>query len=181
MSNAVKFLLLRTIEKLMIEKSIEEITIGDILKSSGVSRSTFYRYFSDKYALYNWVFGSYVDELISDGIHLSFRSFLHELILHILEKSKYYENAILYTGQNSFYEYFTERISEYFSLQLFAMHCQDLPIEKRYFIRYHCGAILRVLYEWIRLDYKESPQEICDIIVSAIRGENTYYSDPFFQ
>lgn len=44
-------LLINTMEKLLSERKFEDITINNICESSLVTRSTFYRYFTDKYEL----------------------------------------------------------------------------------------------------------------------------------
>lgn len=43
--------LINTMEKLLTERKFEDITINDICERSMVTRSTFYRYFDDKYQL----------------------------------------------------------------------------------------------------------------------------------
>jgi AcrR family transcriptional regulator len=45
-----------SIKKLMESASLEHITVTDIVKDSGLTRQTFYRYFHDKYDLVNWCF-----------------------------------------------------------------------------------------------------------------------------
>lgn len=44
-------LLITTMEKLLTEQKFENITINDICEQALVTRSTFYRYFNDKYEL----------------------------------------------------------------------------------------------------------------------------------
>lgn len=180
MKNAISFLLLSTIEDLISDKTITEVSVEDILRISGVSRSSFYRYYLDKYDLCNQVLGSYVKELIDAGLYKDFGAFLYALLLHIKEKSKFYKNAFSYIGQNSLYRYFNEKISEHLSLQIFGSHWFDLPTEKYYFVKYLYGATLAVLLEWLDSNCKEDPREICNIIVTTMRSKNNYSIDCLF-
>lgn len=41
-------------ERLLATKTLEEITVADIVAESGLSRSNFYNHFTDKYDLVNW-------------------------------------------------------------------------------------------------------------------------------
>ncbi len=57
-----KQLLSETLEELLISKSVEDIYVSDIVKKSGVSRTTFYRHFLDKYDLLSYMY----DEICKD-------------------------------------------------------------------------------------------------------------------
>ena len=51
-------LLMKALLDLLAEMPFEKISLTDICRVSMVSRSTFYRYFEDKYDLVNWYFQS---------------------------------------------------------------------------------------------------------------------------
>lgn len=44
-------LLFGALSKLLHEKSLDKLSVIDIIRESGVCRATFYRYYSDKYDL----------------------------------------------------------------------------------------------------------------------------------
>lgn len=46
-----KDLLSLTLQELLIRRSFEEITVGELLETSGISRATFYKHFYGKEAL----------------------------------------------------------------------------------------------------------------------------------
>ena len=48
-ATSTKQLVYESLSKLLLIKSIENLTVNDIIRSSGVSRATFYRHFLDKY------------------------------------------------------------------------------------------------------------------------------------
>ena len=47
----IRSVLIEACSKLMMERTIEKITVAEILDQAGVSRATFYKYFRDKYEL----------------------------------------------------------------------------------------------------------------------------------
>ncbi len=53
------------LNELVNEKSLDKISVGQIVSLAGVSRSTFYRNFYDKYALMN----SYYDSVLEDSLY----------------------------------------------------------------------------------------------------------------
>lgn len=44
----------QAVERLLTTRTLEEITVADIVAESGLSRSNFYNHFTDKYDLINW-------------------------------------------------------------------------------------------------------------------------------
>lgn len=75
----------------------ERITLTDLCSASLVPRSTFYRYFEDKYDLLQFCLLTLVEELgLTDDVIFmrsseSLRSFLHILIDHINENLRIYQ------------------------------------------------------------------------------------------
>ncbi|MBQ9969960.1 MAG: TetR/AcrR family transcriptional regulator [Oscillospiraceae bacterium] len=55
----IKNLLITSLEEQLKRKHIDSITVNDIIADVGVSRTTFYRHFEDKFALVNWIYGQY--------------------------------------------------------------------------------------------------------------------------
>ncbi len=47
--------LAKSLKKFMLSKSLNKITVTDIIKDCGVNRKTFYYHFSDIYALLKWI------------------------------------------------------------------------------------------------------------------------------
>ena len=45
-----------TLKELAAKKTLEKITTEEIVKAAGVSRQTFYKFFSDKYDLAFWCY-----------------------------------------------------------------------------------------------------------------------------
>lgn len=53
-----------SIKKIMATKSLDKITVKEIVDDSSMTRQTFYRYFHDKYDLVNWYFDKLAQQTI---------------------------------------------------------------------------------------------------------------------
>lgn len=63
-----------SLKELMRKKSLEKITVSDIVKNCGLNRQTFYYHFKDKYDLVNWIFNKEIVSalsVVSDGVDWS--------------------------------------------------------------------------------------------------------------
>ena len=74
----------------------EQLTLTDICSTALISRSTFYRYFEDKYDLLHYCLGSLVEELglNEDVIYLTNRSSVRDFLMILVRLVG--ENRILY-------------------------------------------------------------------------------------
>ena len=60
--DSTRYLFAQSIKDLMAKQSLDKMTVTDIVKHSGMTRQTFYRYFKDKYDLVNWYFEKLADK-----------------------------------------------------------------------------------------------------------------------
>lgn len=59
-------MLREALKDLLEEKTLDEISVSEICERSTVRRATFYRHFSDKYALYEWSMNEGMREFLAD-------------------------------------------------------------------------------------------------------------------
>ena len=79
-------LLMKALLDLLAEMPFEKISLTDICRVSMVSRSTFYRYFEDKYDLVNWYFQSGITRfLVELSAYSSWNALLAALETYFLE------------------------------------------------------------------------------------------------
>ncbi|MDO4548101.1 MAG: TetR/AcrR family transcriptional regulator [Clostridia bacterium] len=97
-------ILVQTIKELMENQLLDDITVKDILDSSGLSRPTFYKYFFDKQDLMTYVF----KKELADPFFWDFSKGLHErevlFLKHLAKNRNFYLNALKTSGQNSLYD-----------------------------------------------------------------------------
>ncbi|NLV98905.1 MAG: hypothetical protein GX034_03820 [Clostridiaceae bacterium] len=149
------------------DREFDEITVRDISRVSGLSRTTFYNHFLDIYDLAFFVF-----ELESiDAVNLMFeednfiKSFT-ESMKFMRKNKKFYEKVVKLGGPNSFVSNYYKKVmkhtKEYYRNQYLTEEV-EFALEI-----YWIGATLR-LEKWIKDDMKESPEKM---------GENFYKSMP---
>ena len=92
----------RALCDLLDEGDFAKITVGDILARAGVSRTTFYRCFADKYDVVHWSYKRYKNIYVKecDQYH-SFETALAAQLRFLRENQRYYVQALRYLGQNS--------------------------------------------------------------------------------
>lgn len=148
-------------------REFDEITVRDISRVSGLSRTTFYNNFLDIYDLAFFVF-----ELESiEAVNLMFeednfvKSFTESM--RFMRKNKnFYEKVVKLEGPNSFAKNYYKKVlkhtREYYRNQYLTEEV-EFALEI-----YWTGATLK-LENWIKGDMKESPEKM---------GENFYKSMP---
>ena len=98
-------LLMTALLDLLAEMPFEKISLTDLCRVSMISRSTFYRYFEDKYDLLHYCVNMYIEGLrpVEDLIHFksidSLRQFLEYLIAQVNENITLYRR-IYQTNKN---------------------------------------------------------------------------------
>ena len=64
MPNRTKEMLAESLMKLLARRTLDKITIQDIVDDCGYNRQTFYYHFHDIYDLIDWIFAAQTQELI---------------------------------------------------------------------------------------------------------------------
>lgn len=149
--------------------SLQDISVKDILEKCGLSRPTFYRYFSDKYDVVNWSYTYYVEELTDlygKSAAISNENLLRRFIRFFYDKRNYFYKVMDYVGQNSFYDHYLSCLTRWYAAvrDQSAGEAAPLSVEERYMLLYFAAGISRMLKEWLLGGCKESPEQILEII-----------------
>lgn len=156
-------LLIVTVKQLLEKKKFDELTVQDILDASGISRGTFYRYFSDKYDVVNTYYKEYVTENILskfDGTnHISITT---EILNFIYENKSYFSNIAFVEGQNSFCEFLYD-----FSYLAYKTNClhnskqNELSEEQLFKLDLITFQQVYQFKKWVSEGCKTSPDDVC--------------------
>lgn len=95
--------IIQSFRELAKEKLLEEISVNDIIQESKVSRSTFYRYFKDKYDVMEQDYCEQVRQ-IGERDELSWQEIQLKIAQFYWLHREYYCNLMASYGQNSFFE-----------------------------------------------------------------------------
>lgn len=154
---------------LMDKKEYEKIKISDIVKTAGVSRMTFYRYYETK------------EDALSDYFHEIVAGYIRECrtekigrfhdrssIVHALKYFDQYEIFISKLVQAKLQYILWNAMNDYMSRRIMPKY--KIPEYELYF---YGGALLNVFLKWQQDGKKESAEEIAQTIITSMGLEKT--------
>ena len=94
--------------RLISEVDFHKISVEMIMKESGVSRSTFYRYFRDKYDVMNANFKNILDYYVTPGRCSNYRDLCFHMFSYAQDNLKAFKRALDSTGFNSLSNFISE-------------------------------------------------------------------------
>ena len=164
-----------TIEQAMVqllkEKSFEYISTVELAKTAGISRSSFYTHYKDKYDLIERYQQGLFQKL--ETIFEEYYNDRQQAILNVLD---FLESEPLFSALLS--ENGTREIQTFLRHKFQMMRHQELQerfnnkefsqIEKEYNSVYLTNALFGVVQMWIARGKKESPQQMTDFLLKML-------------
>lgn len=152
------------------DKNIKDITIRMLTEKAGISRATFYRYFADIYAVYEYI-EQFVFEKLEDGISVSMETlelqdaFIDRISAVYQQWREYLEVLFKEDGRNSF----AIKVKEKGKATL--MERLDLPLEDKktsYVLDYYMTAVVTVAGRWINHPEELSRKELGEVLKGLV-------------
>lgn len=150
---------------LMQRRTIEELTVGDILEQAHVSRSSFYRHYRDKYELLTTSYKHILESTYLRCLHGSpWKKSATSLYTVLAEHPAFFKHALASTGPNSLRQYICDISMECYE-EIFRQHGQDLRGDWRLFtaVKSHIYGTCEITCEWAQEGMRHSPQEMIDL------------------
>lgn len=172
-----KEILAESLQELLKNRSFSDITVQDITNKSGTSRTTFYRHFSDKYELMNWIFKNKIDQYINNNPEIRFwRKLFFDILYYLKEKQAYFSIVAMNTGQNSFSEFIYLHALDYCTKQLKKeMGIDELPNEIFLSAKQYCAGNTYIMLDWLRRGAKEPPDCIAALLCDSMPQSLSIY------
>ena len=160
----------QTMIRLMDETSFDDIRVTDIVREAGVSRMTYYKYYTSKLD----VLKDYLQEMILEYDRERKQKFpgtffTYDQLLHCIRYFLRYRSVFQILSRTSQYSLIATSINQYIS-------CSMLPESQmdEYAMYYYCGAIVGIFFRWMSNGRPASPealaQEFCRL--SGLPGKN---------
>lgn len=161
-----KEVLAASLENILERKSFEKTTVEDIINECGVSRTTFYRHFTDKYELMNWVYKNHVDNFNKANPEISsWRNMVLDVCHFIDGKQNYFGHIVRFTGQNSFNDFLFGYSVRYCEDRLQkAAGYQRVPEEMIISAEMYVAGTEHALLDWIKSDYRLPPEKFSNLL-----------------
>ena len=153
------------LQDLLEKKDLDNIYVSDIIEVAGISKSTFYRYFQDKYDLAIWCYVDLLDKLIGENVSFDgIKKIADQELEYMSSNRQFFKKLFDYKGQNSFAKYYMENALVSAENICRKKHCRGLSQEEKYTIIYHTSGMLSVVDTWLHEDKTTSVEQLSNLI-----------------
>lgn len=171
---STEYTLRRCMRKLIRQKKLSTITVSDICEMAQIGKRTFYRYYADKYALFE---DTYVKEFFYK-LNITEDTYLYDIYEHMAEQmykeQEFFSHAIASREQNGFWDVVSDLVFPY----VHRLVTSDPYIDrsKEYYIRKDTEIALHHFEVWIQNGFRQSPKELVGYIrmCNALHGKWQY-------
>ena len=156
------------IEKAFVEllqlHAISEITVSDLIKLTGLNRSTFYANYTDIFDLADQVRQKLEQEfgnLFADYDYFNERSGALRMFRHIKENQLFYQTyfKLCYDDQHLISTYDAKRAEQ-----------EHIASNLKYHIEFFRNGLNAIIKLWLKDDCRESPEEMAEVLKQEYRG-----------
>ncbi len=166
-----KEILAESFRELAENKSIDKITVQEIVDNCDYSTATFYRHFKDKYDLIAWDYAHKAEEIMArlSANDTRWRQTLMDWAGYFQTEKEYLANLFLHTsGHDSFIQYMAEIHYRALMKHLLAISGQN-ELDKKISLlaRSYCLGTVCLSCEWILGKYDVTPGEMAEIYENA--------------
>lgn len=162
-----KEILVDSFRELAGSKSIDKITIQEIVDNCDYSPATFYRHFKDKYDLIAWDYArgtAHIMDPLGDGSYAWELTLLMGARRYAGEKD-YLKNLLLHTtGHDAFIRYMTEINYEALKKHILSVSgLRELDEKTDMYVRIYCLGTVNLSCEWILGRYTATPEALAEV------------------
>ena len=167
-----KEILAESFQELAAVKSVDKITIQDIVDNCGYSPATFYRNFKDKYDLIAWEHARSVAKIVdqTSADDYLWKQTLYDGARLYNENRDYLVNLLKHTsGHDSFMRYMTEINSAALEKYILSVNGnQELTHEEMMYVKMYCHSIVGLACEWMLGEIDTTLEEIAKVYERSI-------------
>jgi len=161
--------LAKSVKTLMINKSLDKITVKEIVDQCELTRQTFYRYFQDKYDLVNWCFDKLAQQSFKlMGVSLTLEEGLIQKFTFVKEEKDFFSAAFKSRNCNSLFDYDLKLITEFYTNRIMEKTGKPLDSHSEFLLEMYCLGSMDMTFKWIVEGMKMEPKEIADLLIDAI-------------
>ena len=165
-----KDVIARALVELSATKSIDKITIQEITKKCGLTKTTFYNHFQDKYDLVVWAYAEPVRDIAgragSEGYTLG--SAIYDILCYFDENKKFILNALKNTSGQNYFLHYVARV-HFTILRDFVTAKNgfaDVPKRLEVLLKLYAYGTVQMVCEWL-LDMMPIPAEEFAVFLEA--------------
>ena len=156
-----KDLLAASLKELAQKKSIDKISVKELVRNAGLTSATFYNHFSNKYELVAWIYTMQISKVMEEFLSkYSWYDVVCKFMQIIQEAPEFYENALKSTYGRTSFCYAVNN----FAIDMVAerIRCHHTTVENLddvlFYIKYYMRFIAEAVNDWF-LEGRAIPKE----------------------
>ena len=165
-----KEILGESIQELAKHKSVDKITIKEIVENCSLSPATFYRHFQDKYQLIAWIYNYQMEDIFLDfctGAE-NWAQTLHDVVIILDRDRDFYRNALHNTsGETSFFWATHTRAIELLISAITAQTGDTVDEELLFDAKFYLRGVSVTVADWF---LKDSPASVEQLVSGLYRA-----------
>lgn len=166
-----KQLLAASLIELAGKKSVDKISVKEIVANCGMTTTTFYNHFADKYVLLASIYNKEIEPAFSQlGNKISWRDALRIFCTTLSDRQSFFLNALKNTsGQTSFRYATNDYAIDLLRERLRILGKEDeLPIEIDFLAKYYMRSISEMIQDWFIGGQKIPLDNFIELLVLAM-------------
>ena len=168
MNNDVKQKIAVAFEKLLTAKNFDDITVMNIVETSGISKATFYRYFKDKYDILDYGITRSIDSFFEPYLNgNSLKTVHYDFQEYLFSKKEFFYKSMKTEGPNSFENSLIHASVDLF-YKIFELKSVTITQEISDITELYCTGAVSYLKKWIMGGFKEQPEYVSKITYESI-------------
>ncbi|CAJ1203122.1 TetR-like C-terminal domain-containing protein [Companilactobacillus nantensis] len=154
-------------------KTIDKITIKDVVSECNLTRQTFYNHFADIYDLVEYSASQVADKVLKTADYENWQAGFYQVMVLIQKNQRLTKNVYLSVYRDVMHKYIYEVIYNYI-IEIVESQAKGMHVDqshKNFIAHFYSLAFISIIFEWVRNDMKEDPKDIVDQISVLVQGD----------
>ena len=176
MAHTTKRTLSETLKKILQEKSLDKVTVVDIVEASAINRQTFYYHFKDIYDLVEWTCLEDAQKALKEKkTYDTWQEGLLQIFYAVRENKPFIMNVYHCVDRAQVEKYLTPLTDELLMgvIEEKSRGVQVRSEDKEFIARIFSYCFIGMMLDWIRDDMKEQPEIIVDKLALVLKDAVT--------
>lgn len=163
-----------SLKKMLDRKTLDHITVKDIVEDCGVSRQAFYYHFSDIYDLVEWIFIEESSAALANNRDIDT---WQQGYCRVLKRMRDNKSLVINSYRSISREYlenFMYKVLYQVIYPVVEEQAAGMNVEKRhkeFIAHFYSLAIVAMGIDWVRTGMKEDPNDIVDQVATLVKGD----------
>lgn len=168
-NDKTKYKIAGAMKQIVKKKSIDNITVNEIIEKADVSRPTFYRHFKDKYDLVNWYFQKLCDKsFMQMGVSMNISEALNRKFEFLRSEKEFFAAAFSCSSQNNIVDYDYHCIYQFYSDYIRKNCDADFSPEISFLLEMYCRGSIAMTAEWAVSGMQTEPEQMAEWLIAAL-------------